>query len=144
MTPFLFSHQQITVHAVRRSVDVLGTASWGDPQAVLFNTLQWDGGVRAATISSHQLVLHAAGVRGFHASSVVHVVGMRDMYVTRVGPISAAALGAHSGVPAQGCSARALGGWSCTAETAWLLRAGLLASAHTYHVPLQRFMPVRN
>lgn len=60
----LLFDQQIVVHAVRRAVDVLGTASWADPQSVLFTTLRWDGGARAATISSHQLVLHAAGVRG--------------------------------------------------------------------------------
>ncbi len=57
------------MHAVRRAVDELGTASWADPQAVLTAfTLLWDGGARAATISSHQLVLHAAGAWGSCAS----------------------------------------------------------------------------
>ncbi len=60
---------QIVVHAVRRAVDELGTASWADPQAVLTaQTLRWDGGARAVDIGSHNLVLHAAGKWGFRRS----------------------------------------------------------------------------
>lgn len=59
-------HPQIVVHAVRRAVDELGTASWADPQAVLAaQTLRWDGGVRAVDIGSHNLMLHAAGKWGY-------------------------------------------------------------------------------
>lgn len=55
---------QITLHAVRRSVDMLGATSWADPQNLLLNsTMRWDGGPRAAIIGSHQLVLHAAGMQ---------------------------------------------------------------------------------